>query len=152
MTRSSSRRESGRETELRTQPEAGAAIRHLIDANCRVVIWGAAASTNGADGTTLPDVETSAGLPDDAAGWLVTADEAHCEEARTRRGLRTILVGPAVPGRGLAHRASDLEARDLLDAVLVILDGGRDAGREAGRRLLIPWSGRLDRSPSRASG
>ena len=32
----------GRETELRTQPEAGAAIRHLIDADCRVVVWGLA--------------------------------------------------------------------------------------------------------------
>jgi hypothetical protein len=111
----------GRGTEQRTQPEAGAAIRHLIDADCRVVVWGPAASPGSAGSSVLPDVETSAVLPPDAAGWLVTADEAHCEEARTRRGLRTILVGPTVPGRGLAHRASDLEARDLVDAVLVIL-------------------------------
>ena len=55
-------------------------------------------------------------------------------EARTRRGLRTILVGPAVPGRGLSHRASDLEARDLVDAVLVILtaDAMPDAKQAVG--------------------
>ena len=124
----------GRETELRAQPEASAAIRHLIDADCRVVVWGPAGSVDGADGSGLPDVETSPVLPADAAGWLVTADEERCVEARTRRGLRTILVGPAVPGRGLSHRASDLEARDLVDAVLVILtaDAMPDAKQAVG--------------------
>jgi hypothetical protein len=124
----------GRETELRTQPEAAAAIRHLIDADCRVVVWGLAGPVDDANGLGLPDVETSAVLPEDASGWLVTADEARCDEARTRRGLRTILVGPAVPGRGLAHRASDLEARDLVDAVLVILtaDAMPDAKQAVG--------------------
>jgi hypothetical protein len=109
----------GRETELRAQPEAGAAIRHLIDADCRVVLWGA---PSGGEEAALPaEIESTATLPDDASGWLVTADEGRCGQARNHRGLRTILVGPTVPGRGLAHRASDLEARDLLDAVLAIL-------------------------------
>lgn len=121
----------GRELELRAQPEAGAAIRHLIDADCRVVLWGPPGATNGGDDSSMPDVESAATLPDDASGWLVTADEARCGEARGRHGLRTILVGPSVPGRGLSHRASDLEARDLVDAALVILtaDAMPDAGQ-----------------------
>jgi hypothetical protein len=116
----------GREMEVRAQPEADAAIRHLIDADCRVILWGRPDGTS-----TIPDVESASTLPDDASGWLVTADEARCGEARGRHGLRTILVGPSVPGRGLSHRSSDLEARDLVDAALVILaaDAMPDAGQ-----------------------
>jgi hypothetical protein len=121
----------GRELELRAQPEADAAIRHLVDADCRVVLWGHTGEMNGSGAATLPGIESAATLPDDAIGWLVTADEARCGEARGRHGLRTILVGPSVPGRGLSHRASDLEARDLVDAALVILtaDAMPDAGQ-----------------------
>ena len=121
----------GRELEMRAQPEADAAIRHLIDADCRVVLWGPPGSADEADGSPMADVESMSTLPDDASGWLVTADEARCGEARAHHGLRTILVGPSVPGRGLSHRASDLEARDLVDAVLVILtaDAMPDAGQ-----------------------
>jgi hypothetical protein len=119
----------GRDLEHRTQPEAAAAIRHLIEADCRVVLWG---PPDGARNGTVPaEVESATALPDNAAGWLVTADEARCGEARSHRGLRTILVGPSVPGRGLAHRASDLEARDLVDAALAIL--AADAMPEAGQ-------------------
>ena len=121
----------GRELEMRAQPEADAAIRHLIDADCRVVLWGTPGTADGAEGSPMGDIESTPTLPDDASGWLVTADEARCGEARTRHGLRTILVGPSMPGRGLSHRASDLEARDLVDAALVILtaDAMPDAGQ-----------------------
>ncbi len=123
----------GREMEVRAQPEANAAIRHLIDAECRVILWGRPGDAAGTSAAPLPDVESTPTLPDDASGWLVTADEARCGDVRGRHGLRTILVGPSVPGRGLSHRASDLEARDLVDAVLVIL--AADAMPDAGQPL-----------------
>ncbi len=110
----------GRALELRTQPEAGAAIGHLIDAGCRVVLLGGNGSAD-ADGALYAGIELADALPEDAGGWLVTADETRCGEARGHRGLRTILVGPSAPDRGLAHRPYDREARDLLDAALVIL-------------------------------
>jgi hypothetical protein len=110
----------GRALELRTQPEAGTAIGHLLDAGCRVVLLGPDGSWEG-DAATYAGVELAEALPDDADGWLVTADEARCGVARGHRRLRTILVGPSTPDRGLAHRPYDREARDLLDAALVIL-------------------------------
>ena len=111
----------GRVMETRAVPEARAALRHLVDADCRVVVWGAKPVADDQGGAGFAGVESASALPDDAAGWLVTADEERCGEARSHPGLRTILVGPSVPGRNLAHRASDLEARDLVDAVLAIL-------------------------------
>ena len=110
----------GRELELRAQPEANAAIGHLVGAGYRVVLLGP-------DAPGCGPVETYAGielvdvLPEDAGGWLVTSDEARCGEARGHPRLRTILVGPSVPDRGLAHRPSDRAARDLVDAALVVL-------------------------------
>ncbi len=125
----------GRETEQRVQPEADAALRHLVTADCRVVLWGPAGSVEAVTGDVMASLESFEVLPDDAAGWLVTADEARCAELRGRHGLRTILVGPSVPDRNLAHRASDLEARDLVDAALVILtaDAMPDPGQPVGR-------------------
>ena len=43
-------------------------------------------------------------------------------------------MGPSDPDRNLAHRAADFEARDLLDAVLVILaaDAMPDPGQPVG--------------------
>ncbi len=117
----------GRSTALRASPEAAAALRHLADAGCRVVLLGPAAG-DPADG----EVERADALPADATGWLLTNDPGRCGEARGRR-VTTILVGPTEPNRGLAHRASDLEARDLVDAALVILtaDAMPDAGLAA---------------------
>ncbi len=60
-------------------------------------------------------------LPSEARGWLVTADPDLCMEAHRARGPRSILVGPTVPGRGLARRTWDSEARDLTAAALEIL-------------------------------
>lgn len=80
------------------------ALRHLDDLGHRVVLL---------DHGTAPPV--------DAEGWLVTRDPDLCGRARARPRLRSVLVGPNVPGRGLAHRPSDVEARDLTAAVLAIL-------------------------------
>ncbi len=124
----------GRGTEQRVQPEADAALRHLVAAGCRVVLWGPAGAIESASGDAARTVESCESLPDDAVGWLVTADELRCGEARGRPGLRTILVGPSVPDRNLSHRASDVEARDLVDAALVILtaDAMPDPGQPVG--------------------
>ena len=124
----------GRETEQRVQPEADAALRHLVAAGCRVVLWGPPSSIESVTHDVLGSVESFELLPDDAAGWLMTADEARCAELRGRHDLRTILVGPSDPDRNLAHRTSDLEARDLVDAALVILtaDAMPDAGQPVG--------------------
>lgn len=111
----------GREIEIRTQPEADTAIRHLVDADYRVVLVGADPSFVVEDVTTYAGVELAPALPDDASGWLVTSDEVRCGAVRRHRGLRTILVGPTIPDRGLAQRVSDHEARDLVDAALIIL-------------------------------
>ncbi len=131
----------GRETELRAQPEASAAIRHLIDADCRVVVWGPAGSVDGADGSGLPDVETSPVLPADAAGWLVTADEERCVgsphapgPADDPRGARR--SGPrALPSR-LRSRGPRPRRRGPRDP-----HRGRHAGRKAGRRILTRGQG-----------
>ncbi len=111
----------GREMELRTQPEADAAFRHLVDADVRVVLLGADPSFVVEDVATYAGVELAPALPDDASGWLVTSDEARCAAVRRHRGLLTILVGPTVPDRGLAQRPSDRVARNLVDAALIIL-------------------------------
>ena len=87
----------GREMELRTQPEADAAFRHLVDADVRVVLLGADASFVVEDVATYAGVELASALPDDASGWLVTSDEGRCAAVRRHRGLRTILVGPTAP-------------------------------------------------------
>ena len=110
----------GRAKELRTQPEAGAAIGHLVDAGHRVVLLGPGGSRD-AEAATYAGIELAETLPHDAGGWLVTADEARCNEVRGHRRLRTILVGPSTPDRGLAGRPYDRVARDLVDAALVIL-------------------------------
>ena len=106
----------GRSTELRPRPDAAAAVSHLVDAGCRVVLVDPDADAS----TELPQVERAGSLPSDAAGWLVTSDPERSGAIHGRR-LRTILVGPSDPDRGLAHRASDLEARSLVDAALTIL-------------------------------
>lgn len=80
------------------------ALRHLDDLGHRVVLL---------DHGAVPRL--------DAEGWLVTRDSALCGRARACPHLRSVLVGPNVPGRGLAHRPSDVEARDLTAAVLTIL-------------------------------
>jgi hypothetical protein len=124
----------GRATEQRIQPEAESAIRHLVAGDCRVVLWGPAGTVELGRSEVRGPIESLERLPDDATGWLVTADEARCSEARGRSGLTTILVGPTVPDRNLAHRAADFEARDLLDAALVILaaDAMPDPGQPVG--------------------
>ncbi|HEY6570148.1 MAG TPA: hypothetical protein VIZ22_07665 [Candidatus Limnocylindrales bacterium] len=124
----------GREMEQRVQPEADAAIRHLVEADCRVVMFGRASAVDVSASDGLPSIESLDGVPDDATGWLVTANATRCGEMRARSGLRTILVGPSDPDRNLAHRPADFEARDLLDAALVILaaDAMPDPGQAVG--------------------
>lgn len=124
----------GRETEQRLQPEADSAIRHLVAADCHVVLWGPPGAIELSASDAPHPIESLDDLPDDATGWLVTANEARCDELRGRSGLRTILVGPSVPDRRLTHRAADFEARDLVDAVLVILaaDAMPDPGQSVG--------------------
>ena len=80
------------------------ALRHLDEGGHRVVLLD-------------PGVAPGPG----AEGWLVTRDPALCGRARACPHIRSVLVGPTVPGRGLAHRPSDVEARDLTAAVLTIL-------------------------------
>lgn len=124
----------GRETAQRVQPEADAAIRHLVAADCHVVLWGPPGAVELSASDALHPVESLENLPDHATGWLVTASEARCDELRGRSGLRTILVGPSVPDRLLAHRPADFEARDLVDAALLILaaDAMPDPGQAVG--------------------
>jgi hypothetical protein len=84
------------------------AIAHLVEAGWRVFrIPAASGDANG--------------LPEGARGWLLTSDQAQARAVRHRRGLRTVLVGPETPDRGPAGRAADLEARGLLEAVLMVL-------------------------------
>jgi hypothetical protein len=114
----------GRDLARRALPDAGAALAHLVDAGCRVVMVGpgvdAASPRTGGAGEDIATIERRATLPDDATGWLVTGDPDRCGDARGRR-VRTVLVGPADMARNLAHRVADVHARGLLDAVLVVL-------------------------------
>jgi hypothetical protein len=111
---------------VRPHPGAAAAIRHLVDAGHRVVLVGEMPELATAEAALAGDPAARAReviprLPEDADGWLVSSDATTCTAARGWRRLRTILVGPSVPDRGLAHRPSDVEVRDLIDAVLAVL-------------------------------
>lgn len=133
--------------DARLAPEADPALEHLREAGYRVILVGDAPHAPGdapgdaahaaggaphvpATGTDPGDPAevVVAALPVGADGWLVTGDAAVCTGVRELRRLRTILVGPTVQGRGLAHRPADVEARDLLDAVLTILAAGAMPG------------------------
>jgi hypothetical protein len=120
---------------VRLVPGAEAALRHLRDTGHPLVLTGSPGPV-GVVLTALRDGAPAAraDVPEDAAGWLVTTDPAACVAARAAAGVRTILVGPAIPGQGLAYRRSDIEARDLLDAVLLILaaDAMPDARQRQG--------------------
>lgn len=102
----------------RLAPDADSALGHLREAGHHVVLLGSA-------GIGLEEVGSGrirlAELPDDPQGWMVAGDAAACAQGRPYRHLRTILVGPAAPSRGLASRTCDLEARDLTAAALTIL-------------------------------
>ncbi|HEY4190997.1 MAG TPA: hypothetical protein VGM28_11265 [Candidatus Limnocylindrales bacterium] len=110
----------GRAVEQRTPPEAAAAMGHLVNAGCCVVLLGPMVEAD-VDGLGYPGVEQADTLPLGAAGWLVTVPGERHAEARAHRGLRTIVVGPATSERGLAQRPFDDGARDLLDAALIVL-------------------------------
>lgn len=104
----------------RLAPDADSAVGHLREAGLEVVVLGVADALRGLEGAAvgwprLPE------LPEDPQGWLVVGDPVACAQRRTCRRLRTVLVGPAAPARGLASRACDVEARDLTDAALTIL-------------------------------
>ena len=109
--------------DARLAPEGHAALEHLREAGYRVILLGDA--PHAADDPAQPAI---AAFPAGAEGWLVTGDAAVCTRARELRRLRTVLVGPTMQGRGLAHRPADTEARDLLDAVLTILVAGAMPG------------------------
>jgi hypothetical protein len=102
----------------RLAPDADSALDHLREAGIEVVLLG------GADAGREEAVHGRvrlADLPEDPRGWMVVGDAAACARGRPCRHLRTILVGPAAPARGLASRACDVEARDLTDAALTII-------------------------------
>ncbi len=104
----------------RLAPDADSALGHLREAGLEVILLGGADAIGGCEGaipgwTLLPE------LPEDPQGWMIAGDAAACAQGRPCRHLRTILVGPAAPARGLASRACDMEARDLTDAALTIL-------------------------------
>jgi hypothetical protein len=101
-------------------PDAVSALGHLAEASIDIVLVGVAPSDDAAQ-SQLPVAARLPELPAGAVGWLIAGTAATCAQARTRRGLRTILVGPASPARGMAGRACDLEARDLTDAALTII-------------------------------
>lgn len=111
-----------------TGPGAHSALEHLRDAGYRVILVDAPHVHATRPSPEDPAQIIVAALPAGAEGWLVTGDAAVCTGARELRRLRTILVGPTVQGRGLAHRPADAEARDLLDAVLTILAAGAMPG------------------------
>lgn len=112
----------GEGRQARLEPGAALALQHLRDAGHPVRLTGGPGPVGAVLRLLRDDAPAAcADLPPDAAGWLVTTDPAACVGARGIAGVRTILVGPATPGSGLAHRRSDVEARDLRDAILVIL-------------------------------
>lgn len=104
----------------RLAPDADSALDHLRAAGFDVVLLGDADAVTGVD-RAVPVQARLPELPEDPRGWMVVGDAAACAQGRPSRRLRTILVGPAAPARGLASRACDLEARDLTDAALTIL-------------------------------
>lgn len=111
----------------RPAPDARSALDHLGEADLEVVLLvgddaipGLAEAIAGLEGAG-PGWARLPGLPEDPQGWMVAGDAAACTRGRPCRRLRTILVGPAAPGHGLASRACDAEARDLTDAALTIL-------------------------------
>lgn len=108
---------------VRIAPDAESALGHLRGAGLEVVLVGRADAVSRAEEpragwARLPELPE---LPMDPQGWMIVGDTAACAQARPYRHLRTILVGPAAPARGLASRACDVEARDLTDAALTIL-------------------------------
>jgi hypothetical protein len=114
---------------VRLAPDARSAMDHLREAGLEVVLLGGADAIGGtgASGRDAGGDEGAPGwtqlpeLPEDPRGWMLVGDAAACARGRPCRHLRTILVGPAAPARGLASRACDVEARDLTDAALTIL-------------------------------
>lgn len=105
----------------RLSPDAAAAMRHLVDAGLRVVLVGDGPPLAMALAALPEGTPVAADLPEDSTGWLLTSDPGMCLKARSRRGVRTVLIGPSLPDVGLSHRPSDVAARDLIDAVLTIL-------------------------------
>ena len=96
--------------------------RHLREFGYRVVLVRQvpAAARNGTAGerSLRPTLDT---LPDDPNAWLVTTDPETCLQARRSGRLRTVLIGPKAPGESALGRPADVQARNLLDAVLTIV-------------------------------
>lgn len=108
--------------DFRPAAEAATAVRHLLDGGHRVVVVGeVAVARRAAEAVGVDPGAVAPTPPDGVRGWLVTADPSACHDARHRLRVRTVLVGPLPPDLGLAHRPADVEARDLVDAVLTIL-------------------------------
>ena len=124
---------------VRLAPDARSAMAHLREAGLQVVLLGGADVIGGAEGA--PSWAELPELPEDAHGWMVVGDAAACAQGRPCRHLRTILVGPAAPARGLASRACDVEARDLTDAALTIL---ASEAMDPAREVAAPAASKLD--------
>lgn len=109
--------------------ESDRMIGHLLDCGHRVVLVGEpdklvkarATLAEGFRTATLEPDPTTAGVPEDARGWLITNSADACAAVREKRRLRTILVGGSTGPHDLAHRPADLLARSLSDAVIEIL-------------------------------
>ncbi|OGO59502.1 MAG: hypothetical protein A2V85_09180 [Chloroflexi bacterium RBG_16_72_14] len=97
--------------------------RHLREFGYRVVLVRGAGAVREGTRRGRSDRPTLASLPGDAGGWLVSARVDTCLRARRGGRLRTVLLGPKPPGETPLGRPADLQARSLLDAVLVIVAG-----------------------------
>ncbi len=118
----------------RLAPDGNSSLEHLHEAGLEVVLLGRAEAVTGLEGA-VPGWVLLPELPEDPRGWMVVGDPASCARGRPSRRLRTILVGPAAPARGLASRACDVEARDLTDAALTILAA---EAMEPAREMTLP--------------
>jgi hypothetical protein len=91
---------------------------HLVDAGQRVILTGTPGVGAAAGLADIPRLDQIPAGPV-AGSWFVTAEPARCRERIA--GVRTLLIGPRVPGHQAPGPRCDAEARDLAAAVLVIL-------------------------------
>ena len=106
---------------LAPAPGAAAAIRHLEEAGHAVVVVGDGPATHVLRVALPEEPRFAVALPGDVSGWVITSRPELCDAARSRPGLRTIMVGAAPGAPTPDHLTPDLGARDVADAVLALL-------------------------------
>lgn len=119
------------EEPTRLSPGVAEALAHLVEGSREVALLGRlpAELTDLLRGQLGREVRAVDELPAGTGrnDWYLTGEPDRCRETRVT-GIRTILVGPRrSPGRAPAARC-DVEARDLLAAVIEVL--ARDAMSE----------------------